>query len=110
MLSIRCRPRARGDPVSFGRKTLDSRSVTKMSGAEGGLRASSRGRVIVSNARRSSTGVLDVLDLVELDVPRLAVDHLHFAQVDGLYRLPRRRVDRHRPSGTYPLHPLHRLD
>src|SRR5437867_4278909 len=82
--SFRRRPRARGDPVSFCRKTLDSRSDTKMSGNGGGLRASSRGCAIVSEARRSVTRVLHVLDLVELDVPRLAVDHLHFAQVNGL--------------------------
>src|SRR5512143_5393 len=54
--------------------------------------------------------VLHVLELVELHVPRLAIDHLHFTQIDVLNRLSRRRVDRDRPAGAHPLHSLHRLD
>src|SRR6476620_8654324 len=63
------------------------------------------------SARRSlDAGILDVLDLVELDAPWLAVHHLHPADVDRLHRVARSRIDRYRPARAHPLHPPHCLD
>src|SRR5207248_8829077 len=58
----------------------------------------------------SHSGILEVLDLVELDVVRLAVDQLALADVDVLHDVARRGVDRHRPARTRPRHAFHRLD
>src|SRR3982074_1651761 len=55
-------------------------------------------------------GILDRLKGLEFDVVELAVDLLDLADVDVLHDVAGFRIDRDRPSRTFPLHPLHGLD
>src|SRR5262249_31071948 len=55
-------------------------------------------------------GILDVLDLVELDVDELAAHPLYPTNVDGLDHVTGLRIDRHRAARAFPTHPLRRRD
>src|SRR5438128_9861755 len=58
----------------------------------------------------SSAGILDVVDLVELDVPIVTVARLDLTDVDVLDNVARCRIDRHRAPWARPCHALHRRD
>src|SRR5262245_38348735 len=55
-------------------------------------------------------GVLDRIELRELDVVELAVDLLDLADIDVLDDLAGVRIDRDRPARALPRHALHRAD
>src|SRR5437762_5045336 len=81
------------------RSSLGRRKLPTWSARNGGL-----SRALIS-AR-----VLHVLDLVELDVPELAVLHLAAADVDVLHDVARLAIDRHRTARAHPREALRRLD
>src|SRR5258708_8299882 len=54
-------------------------------------------------------GVLDVLDLVELDIDELAPDLLDAADIDGLHDVACRRIDLDRPARARAPHALQHL-
>src|ERR1700674_5416399 len=62
----------------------------------------------LSPSPASDARVLDVVGLVELDVPIVAVARLDFSDIHVLHDVARRRIDRHRPPRTGPRHALHR--
>src|SRR5258708_26936229 len=54
--------------------------------------------------------ILDVFDLVERDIDKLAADLLHPADIDRLHDVAGLRVDRHRTARAHPFQSLRRRD
>src|ERR1700737_3893853 len=64
--------------------------------------------IALPRSRPSGSRILDLVDLVELDVPVMAVAQFDLADVDRLNDVASRRVDGHRPARTRPRHAFHR--
>src|ERR1700736_4542494 len=64
--------------------------------------------IALPRSRPSGSRILNVVDLVELDVPVMAVAQFDLADVDRLNDVAGGRVDGHRPARTRPRHAFHR--
>src|ERR1700733_2103420 len=60
--------------------------------------------------RRFLERVFDRGEGVELDRPRFAAHHLHFADIDVLHDVAGARIDRDWSARAFPFHPLYRAD
>src|SRR6202171_3070948 len=63
--------------------------------------------IALPRSRASGSRILDVVDLVELDVPVMAVAQFDLADVDRLNDVAGRRIDGYRPARTRPRHAFH---
>src|ERR1700722_10546994 len=77
----------------------------------GGIAGSPTVRTKTASVRHARLGgILDVLDLVELDILQLVADLLDAADIHGLDDVAGFRIDRDRAARAFPGHALGRCD